>query len=56
MKVYVVMGNDYPDSVFSEEERAENYVAEKIEQDRLARERKERYTQIHWRWYAFDMR
>ena len=49
MKVYVIMGNDYPDAVFSSREVAEKFVAEK------KKERKDGLTPIYWRLYEFEM-
>lgn len=49
MKVYVIMGNDYPDAVFSSREVAEKFVAEK------KKERKDGLTPIYWRSYEFEM-
>lgn len=53
MKVWVVMGNDYPDSVFATEAAAETYVAEK------KKEKTEQlfgHARIHWRAYEFEVR
>lgn len=52
MKVYVIMGNDYPDAAFRTEEAAEEYVADKIKKQN---ERKRIGPKIHWRWYEFEL-
>lgn len=52
MKVYVVMGNDYPDSAFSSEEGADNRIVLKIAEDKKNTLRR---TRIHWRWYEFEL-
>lgn len=50
MKVYVVMGNDFPDSVFKEEKDAETYCDEK----RKANKPGQRV--IYWRVYDFEVK
>lgn len=50
MKVYVVMGNDYPDRVFADEKDAEDYRREQSTQAD-----KRGFPRIHWRVYAFDL-
>lgn len=50
MKVYVVMGNDFPDCVFSTEAAAEAYCESK------KAERREGYRRIYWRVYEFEVR
>lgn len=50
MNVYVVMSNDFPDSVFDTEQAAERYCQEK-------RKIREHGTpKIHWRVYEFKVR
>jgi hypothetical protein len=51
MKVYVVMGNDYPDAVFKDERKADEYVEmkKKYYSDHSRRP-------IHWRHYEFELR
>lgn len=49
MEVYVVMGNDFPDSVFTNEKDAEIYCQKR--QD----ENKPDNTKIYWRVYAFKL-
>lgn len=55
MKVYVVMGNDYPDCVFANEAAADSYITEKKKADpsfgvKYAAPR------IYWRSYEFELR
>jgi hypothetical protein len=52
MKVWVIMSNDYPESVFSNEEKAGAYVKEKNDKDK----EKHPYRLIFWRSYEFDVR
>jgi hypothetical protein len=54
MKVFVVMGNDYPDSVFSTQDAAEAYVEKKRAAD-PERQRLYGGMMIYWRWYSFDL-
>ena len=49
MKVYVIMGNDYPGAVFSTKEAAEKFVAER------KKKCKDGLTPIYWRSYEFEM-
>jgi len=51
MKIYVVMGNDYPDAVFTNEVVAERYCMTKRAEDLLL------YVspRIDWRVYPFDL-
>ena len=51
MKVFVVMGNDFPDAVFSNEALAEAYMTTKKNED----PRKGYGNRIHWRCYEFDV-
>lgn len=54
MKVYVVMGNDYPDSVFLSEEVAQSYCDEKnAESKREAGPLGGR--RVYWRHYEFEL-
>ena len=53
MKVWVIMGNDYPDSVFALEEAAEKYIAgKKAERSAEARG----LPRIYWRSYEFEVK
>ncbi len=57
MTVFVVMSNDFPDSVFSTESAAEQYVDLKLEQQRAAKGSGAFFgSHIHWRWYEFELR
>lgn len=57
MKAFVVMSNDFPDSVFATETAAEEYVAEKLEKQRLQKTGGNFFgAHIHWRYYEFDVR
>jgi hypothetical protein len=55
MKVYVVMSNDYPDSVFKTEAGAEEFVSEKIDYERDRRSLNPMSGRIHWRYYEFEL-
>lgn len=46
MKVYVIMGNDFPECVFADKLDADEYVKDR-EQPKPRR--------IHWRVYEFDL-
>jgi hypothetical protein len=48
MKVYVVMGNDYPDCVFSTEKKAEAYCDK-----RRAEKSGVHQPRVYWRAYEF---
>jgi hypothetical protein len=60
-KVWVIMGNDFPDSAFSDEEKAEAYVTAKKAQDRAEHDKDpQRYKypyspRIYWRHYEFEV-
>lgn len=60
MKVFVVMGNDYPDAVFTSNEAAEAYCCAKRSDDVLAQPKggmmHGSVPRIYWRVYAFDLR
>lgn len=61
-KVFVIMGNDYPNAVFDDQEAAEKYIYKKNcehpDYDKLNRKYPLicRQTRIHWRWYQFEVR
>lgn len=57
-EVHVVMGNDYPDSVFSTAEAAEKYCAERRAADKKRNnlEGKRFYPTVYWRVYSFPVR
>lgn len=50
--VWVVMGNDYPDSVFTEERDAEDYCAKRTQENRDPK-RPNDPPRIYWRTYSF---
>lgn len=55
MKVYVVMGNDYPDCVFSDEGAADRYVKAKTVENKRSMETG--YSRrVYWRVYLFDLK
>lgn len=56
-KVYVVMGNDFPDAVYDSEQAASDYIKGKKE-SLEEKTHRERYGHglIHWRSYAFELR
>jgi hypothetical protein len=57
MKVWVVMGNDYPDAVFSSEKAADDFIAEKKrEHEAKAHHEGGAHWKIYWRAYEFDLR
>lgn len=49
MKVWVVMSNDYPDSVFATERLAETYI------QRQQQRRDDYSPRIYWRAYEFNV-
>lgn len=49
MKVYVVMGNDYPEAVFVEELTALQYCKKRDA------ENKKGVARIHWAYYEFEL-
>lgn len=53
MKVFVVMSNDFPDSVFADKENAEAFVAcmKVVEKKRVPRSG----PRIYWRYYEFEL-
>lgn len=55
--VHVVMGNDYPESVFSEEAAARRYVLAKTQEQRV-KSAKERTPspRVYWSMYSFEVR
>ena len=56
MKVWVIMGNDYPDSVFASEEAAEKYIAGKKAEHLRAQQLGGGFSRIHWRSYEFEVK
>lgn len=62
MKVWVVMGNDYPDSVYKTENAAATFINAKNEEREKADRKKRRlgsgsggYGRIYWRSYEFEI-
>lgn len=53
--IYVIMGNDYPEAAFSEEKRAEAFVAKMKGKLTLLDGTPARPTRIHWRYYSFEL-
>lgn len=57
MKVFVVMGNDYPDAVFWHESAANRYVEDKKREDKVRqRDAGTIFSRIYWRVYDFELR
>lgn len=54
MKVWVLMGNDYPEAVFASEEAAEAEVKRRMDEQRAVKP-KWAAPRIYWRTYAFDL-
>lgn len=50
-KVYVIMGNDYPDAVFSDAGQADRHCEKMRERDRKMDQR----PRIYWRSYPFKV-
>lgn len=53
MKVYVVMGNDFPDAVFDSQKKAEQFIEQKKKEDDKIKEKY--YARIYWRAYEFEL-
>lgn len=57
MKVYVVMANDYPDSVYTTKAVAAAFVAKQSAKEAaLARSVKQWRPRIYWNFYEFDLK
>lgn len=54
MKVFVVMSNDFPDSVFADKENADAYVA-CMEAAEKKRKLGSPGARIYWRYYEFKL-
>ncbi len=52
--VYVVMGNDYPDAVFTTASAAELYCARKRAEPESMHD--SGATKIYWNWYSLELR
>lgn len=53
MRVWVIMGNDYPDAVFDNEAAANTFIEINKAQDKIRFDGA--YTRIYWRAYTFEM-
>lgn len=54
MKVYVIMGNDYPECVYAKKTDADAYVEDKKrEQKKMTPE--QHGSRIYWRSYEFEL-
>lgn len=54
MKVWVIMGNDYPDAVALSEERADAYIKRKQEEELIRQRLSGSRQKIYWRLYEFE--
>jgi hypothetical protein len=54
MKVYIIMGNDYPDAVFRRKDEAEAYVIMKKKDEEERQQLGHRM--IYWRVYDFELK
>jgi hypothetical protein len=54
MKVYVVMGNDFPAAVFSTLEKSEIFCDEKRKEDKMRKDQG-LGPPVYWRVYEFEM-
>lgn len=50
MKVFVVMGNDFPDCVFDDSDKADEYIKTKKDDDQ------KEFRRIYWRSYEFEVK
>lgn len=54
--VWVVMSNDFPDKVFSNETLADEYcLANNASDKKLAEDPRNRRQRIYYRWYKFEV-
>ena len=53
MKVWVVMGNDYPDAVFDSHKGAMAHIESRAQED--SKFAKEMRPKIYWRAYEFEL-
>lgn len=53
MKVYVVMGNDYPAAVYADEDAAATRCREEAAKNE--KRKLDGYGAIYWRYYDFDL-
>lgn len=54
MKVYVVMGNDFPGAVYATKEAADSYCHQQIAAGKV--DNNGRPGRIYWRVYEFELR
>lgn len=55
MTIYVIMGNDYPEAVFSEEKLAVAFVAKMKGKLTSLDGTSANPTRVHWRYYPFEL-
>lgn len=55
MKVWVIMGNDFPDAVYGNEEAAGKYIDKKKIEKEEHKKRGESGSMIYWRPYEFEL-
>ena len=58
IEVFVVMGNDYPDCVFLDQEKASAYIKQKQAEDIEEAKRQGKWVgpgfyRVYWRYYQF---
>lgn len=54
--VWVIMGNDYPDAVFADEEKANAYIDKRKKEDEEKFKRQLGYgVKVYWRAYEFEL-
>lgn len=59
MKVYVVMGNDFPECVFDNEASAKAFCDRATDENKKAIAASSgivSHSRIHWRYYEFELR
>lgn len=57
MRVWVLMGNDFPEAVFASREEAEQEVAARKKLDEIERQQVRRLSpKIYWRAYEFKLK
>lgn len=54
MKIFVIMGNDFPDRVFADEAKADAFCKEKMDEQRVGLKPYE-HPRIYWRSYEFEV-
>lgn len=53
MRVFVVMGNDYPDRVYDTQQAADDFCRQKNNES--AAQTEKGYRRIYWRYYEFEL-